>query len=103
MDSGREHCSIVLVLTTRSWGGKILLNFVVIQSQITTQNFFDNNPKKTTHQKKKKKKKKKKLSQQLSKWLYNRLVFLFIYFLLNWFEKIINQFIYLLKMSLTPN
>jgi hypothetical protein len=91
MDSGREHCSIVLVLTTRSWGGKILLNFVVIQSQITLQ------------QLKKKKKKKKKLSQQLSKWLYNRLVFLFIYFLLNWFEKIINQFIYLLKMSLTPN
>jgi hypothetical protein len=49
MDSGREHCSIVLVLTTRSWGGKILLNFVVIQSQITLQ------------QLKKKKKKKKKL------------------------------------------
>jgi hypothetical protein len=48
MDSGREHCSIVLVLTTRSWGGKILLNFVVIQSQITLQ------------QLKKKKKKKKK-------------------------------------------
>jgi len=91
MDSGREHCSIVLVLTTRSWGGKILLNFVVIQSQITLQ------------QLKKKKKKKKKLSQQHSNWLYNRLVFLFIYFLLNWFEKIINQFIYLLKMSLTPN
>jgi hypothetical protein len=49
MDSGREHCSIVLVLTTRSWGGKILLNFVVIQSQITLQQL-----------KKKKKKKKKK-------------------------------------------
>jgi hypothetical protein len=51
MDSGREHCSIVLVLTTRSWGGKILLNFVVIQSQITLQQL-----------KKKKKKKKKKNS-----------------------------------------
>jgi hypothetical protein len=50
MDSGREHCSIVLVLTTRSWGGKILLNFVVIQSQITLQQL-----------KKKKKKKKKTL------------------------------------------
>jgi hypothetical protein len=50
MDSGREHCSIVLVLTTRSWGGKILLNFVVIQSQITLQQL----------KKKKKKKKKKK-------------------------------------------
>jgi hypothetical protein len=91
MDSGREHCSIVLVLTTRSWGGKILLNFVVIQSQITLQ------------QLKKKKKKKKKISPQHSKCWYNRLFFLFIYFLLNWFEKIINQFIYLLKMSLTPN
>jgi hypothetical protein len=56
MDSGREHCSIVLVLTTRSWGGKILLNFVVIQSQITLQQL-----KKKKKKKKKKKPKKKKV------------------------------------------
>jgi hypothetical protein len=68
MDSGREHCSIVLVLTTRSWGGKILLNFVVIQSQITLQqlkkkkklqNFFVIKTQKKHHKQKKKKKKKK--------------------------------------------
>jgi len=57
MDSGREHCSIVLVLTTRSWGGKILLNFVVIQSQITLQQL--------KKQKKKKKKKTLPTTQQV--------------------------------------
>jgi hypothetical protein len=69
MDSGREHCSIVLVLTTRSWGGKILLNFVVIQSQITLQQL----------KKKKKKKKKKKPKKKQIVFITPNFFYFFIY------------------------